>query len=40
MDEATLELTAGFYVLRAALSGVMKEIADIGRGTQASLAAE
>ena len=40
MDEATLELTAGFDVLRAALSGVMKEIADIGRGTQASLAAE
>ena len=40
MDEATLELTASFDVLCAALSGVMKEISDIGRGTQASLAAE
>jgi N-formylglutamate amidohydrolase len=40
MDETTLELSSGFDDLRAALNGVMKEIADIGRGTQASLAAE
>jgi N-formylglutamate deformylase len=40
MDETTLELTAGYDSLRATLRGVMAEIADIGRATGASVAAE
>lgn len=40
MNETTLELTRGFDDLRATLSAVIAEIADIGRDTQTSVAAE
>jgi N-formylglutamate amidohydrolase len=40
MNERTMELAAGFDAVRDALGGAMAEITDIGRSTQASLAAE